>query len=159
MDKKNLVALICEKLRADHALLIEAAKATHEAATHEESKPENEYDTRGLENSYLAGAQAKRAGEIEEVLSMYKYLVLRDFSEKDPIGPTALVETEFQNKKSLMFLAPLGGGTNVIFEGQPVQVITPASPLGGALLGLKVGDAAMIEAGGKTKEYEIFRVW
>ena len=159
MDKRKLVALICEKLRADHALLIEAAKATHEAATHEESKPENEYDTRGLENSYLAGAQAKRAGEIEEVLLMYKYLEIKSFTEKDAIAPSALIETEFQGRNSLMFLAPLGGGTNVTLDGKPVQVITPASPLGGALLGMHAGDVASIEAGGKIKEYEILNVW
>lgn len=159
MDKKNLVELICEKLRADHAVIIEAAKATHEAATHEESKPENEYDTRGLENAYLAGAQAKRAGEIEEVLSMYKYLELKTFTAKDAIAPTAVVEVEFQGKKLTMFLAPLGGGISISFQGQSVQVITPASPLGEALLGLKTGDIAIVENGAAVKEYEILKVW
>jgi hypothetical protein len=159
LDKKSLVTKICEKLGADHALLIAAAKATHEAATHEEAKPENQYDTRALENSYLAGAQSKRVGELEEVLLMYKYLQLKNFSEEDPIAPTALVETEFQNKKSLMFIVPLGGGTSVLLNDKPVQVITPASPLGGALIGLKVGDVATIEAGGNKKAYEILNVW
>ncbi len=55
-------------------ILKEAALATYEAATHEESKPENEYDTRGLEASYLAGAQAKRTAEIEELLIILKHL-------------------------------------------------------------------------------------
>lgn len=159
MDKKSLVAKICEKLTVDHAVLIAAAKATHEAATHEEAKPENQYDTRALENSYLAGAQSKRVGELEEVLLMYKYLQLKNFTEDDAIAPTAVVETEFQNRKSLLFIVPLGGGTSILLDEKSVQVITPASPLGGALIGLKVGDIATIVAGGGKKEYEILNIW
>lgn len=159
MDKAKIVEMIVEKWRADHAAVIDAAKATHEAATNEESKPENEYDTRALENSYLAGAQAKRAGEIEEILSMYKFLNLRTFTAKDPIAPTALLELEFQGKKLFVFLAPLGGGMSVTSQGKNVQVITPASPLGEALLSLKVGDIAVIENGDTIKEYDILNIW
>lgn len=72
MLKKKLIELICAQLEKDLQTAIAAAVATYEAATHEESKPENEYDTRGLEASYLAGAQSKRAGEIEELLAICK---------------------------------------------------------------------------------------
>lgn len=158
MNKKKLVELICQQLEKDHAVLIDAAKATYEAATHEESKPENEYDTRGLENSYLAGAQAKRAAEIEEVLSTYKYLNVKSFTADDPIASTAVVELLFNGKKVFVFLVPKGGGISVNLDGHSVQVITPSSPLGEALLDLHVGDEAIVEQGNENKIYEVLSV-
>lgn len=147
-----------DQLEKDKAAAMEAAKATYEAATHEESKPENQYDTRGLEASYLAGAQEKRVFDIEELLSICKHLSLKSFSENDPISSTALVEIELHGKKSFVFLMPKGGGQILNFEGHSVQVITPASPLGEALLGLRVGDSALVEMGSNTKEYEIVSI-
>ena len=43
---------------ADLATLEKAQHATQAAATHEEAKPENDKDTRALEQSYLARGQA-----------------------------------------------------------------------------------------------------
>ena len=91
MNKQKLVDIFIEQLEHDLIALKEAARATYEAATHEESKPENEYDTRGLEASYLAGAQAKRAGEIDEVLSLFRHLEFKSFGPQTPIAATALV--------------------------------------------------------------------
>ncbi|MGZ5278690.1 MAG: hypothetical protein ACXWC9_02035, partial [Pseudobdellovibrionaceae bacterium] len=92
MNKQVLIQKIVVHLEKELVALKEAAIATYEAATNEESKPENEYDTRGLEASYLAGAQAKRVGEIEELIFIYKDLHVRSFSPDESIASTALVE-------------------------------------------------------------------
>lgn len=158
MDKKKLIEHIKSKLEAERLTLIDAARATYEAATHEESKPENEYDTRGLEASYLAGAQAKRVIDIEEMIVYCKNLTLKAFDDKTPIGSSALIEVEYNKKKSFVFLMPKGGGIVITFEGKSIQVIAPNSPLGTALLGLKAGDVAMVETETDVKEYEILSV-
>src|SRR5580700_8521586 len=125
MTKKDLVRAFTAHLEEELATLTAAAKATLEAATHEEAKPENEYDTRGLEASYLAGAQAKRAGELDEILSLFQHLPCRDFAEGEAISATALVEVqplaERNPKKSFVFLMPKGGGFSLQFEGAAVQ--------------------------------------
>src|SRR6185312_1477108 len=92
--KKRLIEAFMAQLESDLIAMKESARATHEAATHEESKPENEYDTRGLEAAYLAGAQAKRAGEIDEVLALFKNMSFKAFQPKDPIQAGALLEVE-----------------------------------------------------------------
>ncbi len=158
MDKKQLVEKLREKLESERLVLIEAARATYEAATHEESKPENEYDTRGLEASYLAGAQAKRVGEIEEIISICRNLELRNFSAQTPIASSAVVEVEYNKKRTFVFLMPKGGGITVEFEGKTIQVIAPNSPLGMALLNHKAGDVASVETDDDVKEYEILSV-
>src|SRR5690606_41710128 len=56
-------ALPILKLREDANAMLAAAQATREDATHEDNKAENKYDTRGLEASYLAEAQARQAEE------------------------------------------------------------------------------------------------
>lgn len=159
MDKRKLIAAILESLEKDLEVQKAAALATYQAATGEESKAENEYDTRGLEASYLAGAQAKRVGEIEELLTIYKFVEIKNFSPKDKIGATALVKVDLNGKTSLLFLLPKGGGVSIPFEGQTVQVLTPNSPLGEALVGLQQGDTAFVETGpDRAKEYEILSV-
>ncbi len=155
MDKKRLIEAFIQQLEADLMMMKEAAKNTYEAATGEESKPENEYDTRGLEASYLAGAQAKRAGEIDEVLSLFKNMDVRTFSAKDPIQATSLVEVSSQGKRSHLFVMPKGGGVSLQFEGKTIQLITPNSNIGEAIVDLKVGDIAEVEIGEKVREYEI----
>lgn len=159
MDKKKLLESMIEQLEKDHVALMEATQATLEAATHEESKPENEYDTRGLEASYLAGAQSKRVSEIEEALSIFKNIKLKDFTKNDPLASTAVAELESDGKTLLVFLMPKGGGITIKQDNKSYQVVTGSSPLGEALQGLKVGDVAIVETGKQEKEYEVINVW
>src|SRR3954451_22195157 len=100
MDKRRLVDTIQIHLAEELATLMQAAKAAHEAATHEESKAEDQHDTRGLEASYLAGAQAQRAAELHAQLLMWKHLPVREYGSNDVACPAALVELEFQGGKA-----------------------------------------------------------
>lgn len=158
MNKKKIIQKVLEHFIQELAALKSAAIATYEAATNEESKPENEYDTRGLEASYLAGAQAKRVAEVEELIFIYKDLEVKSFAPEAAIQATALVEVKLNNRSSWVFLMAKGGGTILNVDGTSVQVVSPTSPLGEALLGLKAGDTAVVEAGSKTREYEILSV-
>jgi transcription elongation GreA/GreB family factor len=159
MDKTQLLLHIKTQLKSDLEMAIAAAHATLDAATNEESKPENKYDTRGLEASYLAGAQAKRVAEIEEVLYLFNQTHIRNFKEDETIAVMALVEVALNDKVSYFLLMPKGGGQIIHFDGQNIQVITVLSPLGKALVGLRAGDAATVETGkAGTKIYEIVSV-
>src|SRR5271163_799711 len=69
-------------LAADLEVRERAHKAALEGATHEEAKPENDKDTRALEQSYLARGQAARIQELREGLTAVEALLLRDFAGK-----------------------------------------------------------------------------
>jgi transcription elongation GreA/GreB family factor len=157
VSKAELLQEIRAQLEREIALITQAARAAHEAATHEESKAEDQHDTRGLESSYLAGAQAQRAAEIQQTLSYYRQLEPRTFRPTDLIAPGALVELDSGGKKAVYFLAPQGGGMKVSIEGKSVQIITPHSPLGEELVGRKQGDTIEVEGQGPggVREYEI----
>jgi transcription elongation GreA/GreB family factor len=160
-------ALILEKLiaglEADLATLMASAREAHDAATNEEGRAEDQYDTRGLEASYLAGAQAKRASELQELIQRYKHLDLRSFAPNDTIAITALVEVESQGRRSLIFLVPTLGGNSVMADGKTIQILSSASPLGQELIGRVPANAADSEfevelSGSQVREYRILSV-
>lgn len=139
MDKKRVLQAIVQRLREDAKTLLAAAQASREAATHADSKAENKYDTRGLEASYLAGAQARKAEEGEEAVIAYERLEPRDFTAADPIGLGALVEVRLGGFVDLYFVGPAAGGVEVEVEGRECTVITRESPMGKKLLGAREG--------------------
>ena len=158
MNKKELIASFVDQLEKELVVLKDAARATADAATNEESKPENQYDTRALEASYLAGAQSKRVVEVMEVLGLFKTMLFRDFKETDAVQATALVDLKLDGKKMRLLMMPKGGGVNLRLRDETIQIVTPTSNLGEAILGLRVGESADFEVGGQTRECEIFAI-
>ncbi len=156
--KQKLVEMIIAKIEEELRVLVTAAKAAHEAATHEESKAEDQHDTRGLEASYLAGAQAQRAGELQQLLIVFKNLKLKDLPSGSSIAVGAMVEVLSENRKAYYFLAPGGGGMSFTIEGKRINLISPQSPLGEELVGRKVGHTIEVETKGAIREYEILSV-
>src|SRR2546423_11505199 len=129
IKKSDLIGRIIEALHDSLAVLEKAARAAHAEATHESSKAENKYDTRGLEAAYLAGGQARQAREILESIKVYGSLHMKEFGASDPIDLSAVVELETEGAMGLYFIGPRSGGLEVDYEGAEIIVITPHSPL------------------------------
>jgi transcription elongation GreA/GreB family factor len=159
MNKSLLVKQIVAALGENLETLERAARASHGEATHESSRAESKYDTRGLEAAYLAGGQARQAKEIMESMKLYRSLVARDFAPGDLIDLTAVVKLETDGAANLYFIGPKSGGVEVNFDGDEMTVITPQSPLGQNLVGKKSGQSWTAKAGGSTVKYRIAKVW
>jgi transcription elongation GreA/GreB family factor len=163
--KKAMVASLLANLEAELANMRRAAKDAREAATHEEAKPENDKDTRALEASYLAGAQAARVRELEGSIKLATGMALIDFSGGKIIQASAIVTLEDDDEaKTTFFLTPVGGGIHLKEGDVEVQVVTPTSPLGKALLGKSQGDviemrAQTLRGPGPLREMTIVDVW
>ena len=132
--------------------------ASHAEATHESSKPENKYDTRGLEAAYLAGGQARQVREIMESIKTYQALPIKDFSSGEPIDLTALVTLQINQVESVFFIGPKSGGLEIEVKKQEVVVITPQSPLGQMLMGKTAGERWQVKAGKVDTVYQIMKV-
>ncbi len=160
MDKQKLIQAFQQQILGELETAKKAARAAHEAAIHTESKAEDQYDTRGLEASYLAGAQSKRVAELEELLTIYQTIDIKKFEKETPIAATALVELHCDEtgKVSRCLMMPKGGGMGLQFEGETILVVTPQSPLGGGILGRKVGDSIDVKVQASVREYEIVGV-
>jgi transcription elongation GreA/GreB family factor len=160
VDKNQIRAALVKRLQSEVEALMGAAKAAHEAATHEESRAEDHHDTRGLEASYLAGAQAQRAADLQALISVYRLMPLPELGAGDPIAPGALVELELEDggRRSRYFIVPRGGGTTVTIGGAAIQVVAPQSPLGEALIGRRAGDTVDVETKDRVREYQVVSV-
>lgn len=158
MKKNQLIKLIITGLTESLNVLEKAARASHEEATHESSKAESKYDTRGLEAAYLAGGQARQAKEILDSIKAYEALVPRGFTPGEPIELTALVEVDADGTRSTYFIGPKGGGLEITHRRKEIMVITPQSPLGQNLMGRKEGQRWAAKVGGSTVKYHIVSV-
>ena len=158
MNKKKLVKEIIAALARSGAVLEKAARASHAEATHESSRAESKYDTRGLEAAYLAGGQARQAREILDAIKAYEGLVIRTFGPQDPIAISALVELEMDSNRFFFFLGPKGGGVEVMHAKVEVTVITPDSPIGLSLLGKTTDQTWSAKIGPTQVKYRVVSV-
>jgi transcription elongation GreA/GreB family factor len=158
MNKRALIEKIVARLTAELEVYFRAAQASRAEATHEQSKAENKYDTRGLEASYLAHGQSRQAAEIQGAIAAFEKLDARKFGTGEPIEVGALVELGFNGEKTAYFIGPRAGGTEVLHEKREVWVITPQSPLGEQLLGRKKGDVLRLKLAGVQNQYRVTMV-
>lgn len=155
MKKNQLLKRIIAALTQSLGVLEKAARASHEEATHESSRAESKYDTRGLEAAYLAGGQARQTKETLDAIARYESLALKKFAAGDPIDLTALVELEVDGARSWFFIGPKSGGLEIEHQGEEIIVITPQSPLGQNLIGKKAGQRWTARLGGSIVKYNI----
>lgn len=140
-EKQQLLVHLVARLRHEFETLEAAQKATVAGATHEEAKPENDKDTRALEQSYLARGQAARVLQLQADLAQLAQLRVRSFAPDARIALTALVELQDdEGRPKLYMLVPSGAGEELSSSLGPVKVVTPESPLGRALVGAKLDD-------------------
>lgn len=146
--RTELVAQLAEALAIAQA----AHAAAVEGATSDEARPENDKDTRGLEQSYLARGQALRVAELEAAVKDTSAMALRVFTARERVALGALVIADEAEAQHRFFLAPHGGGS--VLAGD-VQVVTPSSPLGRALVGTREGDEIEVRLPGKLRSFVI----
>jgi transcription elongation GreA/GreB family factor len=141
-SKQELHAALLSTIAAELAVAERAYRATRQGATHEEAKPENDKDTRALEQSYLARGQAKRIEELRAGLAALERMPVDVFAEGAAVALGAVVELSEESGDTTVLVAPCGGGTKL--RNGAVQVVTPQSPLGRGLLGKREGDACEV---------------
>jgi hypothetical protein len=87
----------------------------------------------------------------------YRFLPRRvlDAAAGDVIVPPALIRLQHERGEFRVFLVPGGGGQVLHHAGHPVQVLTPQSPLGDALLGKPVGASFELVSGGSVRRFQV----
>ncbi|WP_394173444.1 hypothetical protein [Thalassotalea litorea] len=136
MNKSALVNQLIAIKEAKLQQTKDALAAAHAAATDEQSVPETQYDTLGLEASYLALGQSKRLAELTANVVGLKQYSPRDFCNDDEISPGAVIT--FEQLDIQYFLCPYSSGE--MLQGDKVVAISPDSPIGTEIQGLVTGD-------------------
>jgi transcription elongation GreA/GreB family factor len=159
MDKFALRQQVLERLAVDLLQAEEAMRVAHETATHEENIAENKYDTLGLEASYLATGQARRAEAIRQAMANWRRFRPSPYDASKGIQLGALVWlVDADDKQQHLFLGPDGGSMSLVSGSELVQVISSEAPLGRAMLGKCEGDAVSIQVAPIRQQFEVLRV-
>jgi transcription elongation GreA/GreB family factor len=158
MSKAAVLAAIRDVLAEELAAQKETAAAALDEATSEESRPENQYDTRSLEASYLAGALAERLAMLRQLCAFFDTWQPADFTGDAPIAVGALVSLAEEDEEWLCLLVPRGG-RKVSIDGAVVTLLSPSAPLGAALLGHVEGDEVEFHSPRGARTVEISAVW
>ena len=143
-SKQDLIQHVISTLREDLEVLRKAAMETHKDSTGDNSKAEGKYDTRGLEASYLADAQAAKVVQLEESIGKLGQIPTSDFDDSEPISQGAMIIVSTDTDELSFIMLPAGGGMTLKAQGLDFTVITPASPIGSLLVGKSVGDSVTL---------------
>lgn len=147
MDKAQFFQCLLSTLREEVLHAVNASKDAAEYATNEESRAESQWDTQGLEASYLAAGQASQARQwaeaIEELQSEREDLL----KPNHQVSLGALFSCDLGDSVEYFFFAGTAGGQTIEMENHEVTVITAQSPLAGRLLGRKAGDTFQLPNG------------
>lgn len=143
----------------------DAREAARTIATESEKKEDGRV---ALEFGSLAAGQGERARRLREELDALRAFRERSparFKRTAPIELGAIVDLatesdEGEPEERTFILLPVGAGSELTGPGGDgfLSVITPASPIGRALLGKCAGDGIDVAIGGALKSWEIVDV-
>jgi transcription elongation GreA/GreB family factor len=151
-NKADLKRELVEQLEQQLASARAAHAAATEGAISDEARPENDKDTRGLEQSYLARGHAQRVADLETAVSVVSAMQV---ARLDKVALGALVVVEEDDRERAVFVAAHGGGLVI---GGEVTVVTPTSPMARALHGKIAGDDCELVAAGARRTLVIVEV-
>lgn len=97
-----------------------------------------------------------RVEELRTGVGDVQAMPIRPFTASQPMALGALMVVQEGDEEHTFFLTPYGGGTRL--AAGKVQVVTPKSPLGRALLGRHVGDDVEVRLADRTRELSIVKV-
>jgi len=154
--KAALWQQLLSRVQGDLEAMLRAASDAHEAATHEEAKPENDKDTRGLVESYLAAGQAARAAELQRELSVLKAFTLAPTTNQTvAVGALVTLRDDDSDVVTDALIVPAGAGTALVHQGRRVQVVSSQAPLAQAVFGKAVGDVVDVVIAGKPRTFVV----
>lgn len=147
MDKTRFFNALIVTLRKELLHAVNASRDAADYATNEESRAESQWDTQGLEASYLAAGQAGQArawaDAIEELQSERENLLRPNFT----VSLGALFRCDIDGVEDVFFYAGVAGGQVIEIDDMSVTVITPQSAIAGKLRGLHAGESIRLPNG------------
>jgi transcription elongation GreA/GreB family factor len=159
VDKARVLGALRDRVAAQLAALTTSQRTAQVGATHAEAKQEHPKDTRAIEAQYLARGLAARVESLRDTLGLLHALSPATFGDDDAIALTALVDVESDDgDESTFFVVPAGGGETIVVDDTTVQVVTPASPLGHALIGRRIDDEVAVELPGGRRRLVVVAV-
>jgi transcription elongation GreA/GreB family factor len=160
MDKKELIDQLVRQLEASARAALASRDAAAAEARDGATPDEKREDARAAHQlASLGRAQQQRARQALAEVDRLTQFRPSPLPETAAIGVGAIVEVEDADSGSgrTFFLAPVGAGITLTGPGGDghLSVVTPASPIGRAVLGRRSGDVVDITVDGDLREWAI----
>lgn len=160
MDKTDLVGQLLRQLEQSARAALSARDVLVTEARDGATPDEKREDARAAHQAQSLGkAQQKRAQQALAAADALATFRPPKLSPTARIGLGAVVEIEDQDSGEgrTFFLAPVGAGMTLTGPGGDGDfvVVTPASPIGKAVLGHAMGDVIDVTVEGDVREWQI----
>jgi transcription elongation GreA/GreB family factor len=153
------VEQLIEKLRASARTAESESEAAAEHARDGATAGERvETSQTALEFSRMARAQALRARDLRAAIATLEAFQPGPAAKGARAALGTLVEVEDEDGSGqTLFLAPVGAGEELVGPGGDgfFTVVTPQSPIGGAVLGKREGESASARIRGDIREWTV----
>lgn len=167
--KLFFIEQLVDQLRQSVSVARRAEADAREAAATLSTESEKKEDGRAaIEFGGMAAGQAARGRKIQEeleALTAFGSGGVPDYNRRTPVGLGAMIDVASEDddhgrRERTFLLLPVGAGTELTGPGGDgfLSVITPASPVGRALLGKKVGDTVDVQIRGEWHEWSLVDV-
>ncbi len=162
VNKRKIFESIRSTLSDQMADAERARQDSQNEANRHIGRMQSRYDTFKEEAQAMAAAHELRKIELQHALSIAEDF-LSDIDELKTggmaqLGSVITLETLDGQKQECVILSPVGGGIELEAGEKRITVITPASPLGKALLGRVGEEKIVLELGNKTTTRAILEV-
>ena len=160
MDKKELIDQLVRQLEASARAALSSRDAAAAEARDGATPDEKREDARAAHQlASLGRAQQQRAKQALADVDRLVQFRPAPLPDTAAIGVGAIVEVEDADSGEgrTFFLAPVGAGITLTGPGGDghLSVVTPASPIGRAVLGRRNGDVVDITVDGDVREWAI----
>ena len=160
MDKKELIDQLGRQLEASARAALSARDAAAKAAREGATPDEKREDARAAHQlTAIGGASQARAKQALAEADMLAAFRPTAFDDKARIMMGAIVEIEDTDSGEgrTFFLAPVGAGITLTGPGGDghLSVVTPASPIGRAVIGKRTGEVVDVTVDGDVREWQI----
>jgi transcription elongation GreA/GreB family factor len=168
LDKRALIEQLAAQLMRSDEVARRAGEEAREAARTLQTESEKKEDGRAaIEYGSLATGQTARAMKAQAELAQLAAFTrsgIKAFSRHSVVELGAVVDVAVEHahgsEERTFFLLPVGAGAQLTGPGGDgfLSVITPASPVGRALLGHRAGDAVDVTLKGEVHEWTLVEV-
>ena len=158
LTKEKVFKQIREGLRNQISEASKAVEQAREAFRVGDERAENRGERGAIqERSWLLSAQATRLDELRRQLFVIESTPL-EACRAVSLGALVLVEEPCSQRREIYLLHPALGGTEIEVDGLTLLAVSPASPMGAALMGRTEGDAVEVELPAANRRLTILEV-
>jgi len=160
MDKRELVQQLVRQLETSARAALSARDAAAAEAREGATPDEKREDARAAHQLQSFGrasqGRAKQALADVDTLTSFKPTAL-DVHARIVVGAIVEIEDAESGEGRTFFLAPVGAGMTLTGPGGDghLSVVTPASPIGKAVLGKRTGEHVDVTVDGDVREWQI----